>query len=283
MSTAYLKKMMMLMIVLASMDCGQTQQSNGDIENIESLLQEKKWKEAELLLAAHLDNQPDSKYREKWYDDLLFVFWQQYYDQQLSHALRNTPKTDEMPRGSVKTVLSEDLGDDAKIVLFKIIDIGNRYLNEFSLGEHCIAFQNSRLAAYRLLGLKSRATRIARSLFSSEKFGLRLKGAWTLAMYAQAEQQFEEAIDYHEFIVKNETDLVEKIRHTYYIAVCHYELGRLKDAKDYLSEVFEMSQETSNKNFDKLARIMWEYLEDYEKNKDEPKRHFVFFEGIDKK
>jgi len=260
--------------------CSQEDKYANITDKYKTLIEEKRWKEAEELTDKVIKEYPRSIYMEKYYETMRQILIEEYNEIILADRKANPPDPESIPRGSITLTLSEDLGPEAKRILEKELYIKKKYLKEFPNGRFRNNFRYSLMGTYRLLGMEKEAERLALEFYNSNNLNDKLSGVWTLAMYAQAKRQYKEAIEYHKFIVDNKKDLIEKIKHTYYISICYYELGNLEQAKNYLNRVFELSNNTPNKHVEKVARITWDFIKEYEANPQIEKRHFVFFKGV---
>ena len=269
-----------LIFYLPIISCSQENNFNKIKEEYMMLINEKRWDEAEKYIEEIMKKYPSSPFRENYYYNLDQILSEHFNEINIAYRKTNPPDTNRVQKGVIILILSENLGSEANRILNKEIFISKNYIKEFPKGKYQNYFLSTMLGAYRLLGNWTKAVKYANEFYDSDIIGQKLIGAWTLAMFFQSQSQYSKAIQYHLFIANNDKDIIEKIKHTYYISICYYEIGDLNEAKKYLKRVFELSKTTSSKTVENIARITWDYIDKYEINSQIPKKHFVIFKGV---
>lgn len=268
--------LIVLVVFLNSYNCERNVDINYKVKVYEKIIAKRRWKKAEKVLD-DLINNDSLENLEEYYINMIDVLNEERKEIIFSYKMSNPPLSENYPKSSIITTISKNYGPEADRILNKQVTVIKKYFKKFPNGRFSIDLKFSLLNAYHSLGNEKEALKIAHEFFKSNNVKDKLGGANILALYSQANEQYNEAIKYLKFIVDNENELIKKIEHIYYIAVCYYELDKIEESRKYLKKVFELSVDSTNKIMVRYAKIMSDFLDEYEANPRKEKRQFVFF------
>ncbi|MCK5148281.1 hypothetical protein KAR48_16105 [bacterium] len=265
-----------LALLLTAVSYGQDKEGQEIVRKYRECIEEKRWKDAEVLIENLITKYPHSVYRENYYYGYFQVVFEEIHEYDVKFAKENPADTSSNLRGTITVDLGHPL-TPAEIELHKkILKKGHEYLESYPSGQYSVKVRSYMLTAYRKLGEMDLAINFASELLrEKDPLGI-CNGAWFLAMLSHFRRQYREAIPYHELIVKNTPDADERIKHQYYIAICNYENGEYNIAKEQLSVLIN-NDDGQGRGILKLAAFVLDYLDE---TNHEMRRNFVIVKGL---
>lgn len=248
-------------------------------EKVNISTKNKNWEEAEACIDKLIKDYPKSKNMINYLEALEWVLSEKYY---LIRKNNTKKEIQNNKKGTIIIRMKGDYGNKADSILIKTIFTIERYLNKFPENRNSPYYLEKLLGTYRELGDQFSAKLLAYNLLNSKNIPIRIKSAEILGHYAHACGQYELANVYYDVIINTVQDSCQIMKYHYFKAICYYELDDLKMAKKELDYLFSFPKIVQNKceHIFKIAEITKNFISKLEKNPKIPKRHFIFFEGV---
>ena len=243
-------------------------------QKVNILTEQKEWDKANDLVTNLLKEYPKSNYRENYFYALEWIISEQIWKIRWKSKI---PPDTTIPVGSLTIHISSFLNPIIERLYKDRINLAENYLNEFPNGLLITKIYQSLIGSYAAIGKHDLAIEISKDLFEKEDTELKLLGAIELGKYAHVRGEYSKAIDYYRYVIENKTNTEQEIQYSFYVANCFYELGKIDESKIYLNKVFSLSNESENKDYEKIAEVMWEFIEIKNKDTELKRRNFIFF------